>query len=179
MPLDINLKRLAGLVVAGAAMVGLTAPANADITFGETITVHESILVEESPAAIWAEFGKFCDIPVWIGPVTSCVYDEGEGQLGTVRRINVEGLGELVEVMSVQGPTSYTYEIISAGILADAKYRSTVWAVPGPNPGTSEVHWRTTLLSAPFAEDNGVGIANALQDIYQSSLQTLKELVEF
>ncbi len=158
--------------------MSMSSTATADMRYDDQITIHESILIEESPVAIWAEFGTFCALTKWVAPVTTCAYDEGIGQLGTVRRINVDGLGELLEVMSVQGPTSYTYEVISESVLATAKYRSTVWAVPGPRAGTAEVHWRTTMDPAAFPDDGGAGMANALSGVYSASLARLKELSE-
>jgi hypothetical protein len=171
-------RRVAG--VAGAAMIAaaFAAPAQAEIQYGEVINIHESVLVEESHVAIWAKYGTFCGLTQWVGPVTTCVYDEGSGQLGSIRRINVEGLGELREVMSVQGPTSYTYEVITAGDLMNAKYRSTISTVPGPRAGTAEVHWQTTILRSAFPDDGGVGISNALAGIYRSSLESLKQMAE-
>jgi hypothetical protein len=171
-------RRLAGLAAAGLVAAAFAGTAQAEIRYGDVINIHESVLVDESHVAIWAKYGTFCGLTQWVGPVTTCVYDEGSGQLGSIRRINVEGMGELREVMSVQGPTSYTYEVITEGALMSAKYRSTISTVPGPRAGTAEVHWQTTILRSAFPDDGGVGISNALQGIYRSSLEALKAMAE-
>jgi len=166
--------RFAALAVAGLAIAGAIGPAQAEIRFGDVITIHESVLVKDSPVAVWNRIGGYCAFADWVGPVTSCVYVKGDGQLGTVRKINVEGMGEIVELKSVQGPTSYTYEM-TEGPLTKAKYRSTISTVPGPKAGTSEVHWQTTILRSEFPEDGGVGIAKALEGLYRASLNGLKQ----
>lgn len=164
---------------AGGAMAFAALGAAADIEYGETLTIHESIVIEGSAQAIWAEFGGYCDLTKWIGAVLTCEYTEGDGQLGTVRKLLLIGdLGEVLEVMSVEGPTLYTYEMTD-GFLAHADYRSTVWAVPGTTASTAEVHWRTTMTAAAFPEDGGAGIAKVLEGVYASSLAELKRLVEF
>ena len=48
--------------------------------------------------------------------------------------------------------------------------------MPGPRAGTAEVHWQTTILRSAFPDDGGVGISNALQGIYRSSLESLKQM---
>ncbi len=170
--------RIAG-AFAGGAMALAAAGAHADIEYGDTITIHESVVIEGSAQAIWAEFGGYCDLTKWIAPVLTCEYTEGDGQLGTVRKLLLAGdMGEVLEVMSVQGPTLYTYEMTD-GFLAHANYRSTVWAVPGTTADTAEVHWRTTILASAFPDDGGMGIAQALEGVYASSLAELKALVEF
>lgn len=171
--------RIAG-ALAGGALALAAGAVQAEIDFGDddTIAIHESVLITGSPRAIWAEYGGYCDLTKWIAPVLTCEYTEGEGQLGTVRKLQLGGgMGEVLEVMSVQGPTLYTYEM-TEGFLAHAAYRSTVWTVPGPTADTAEVHWRTTILASAF-DDGGIGIAQALEGVYASSLADLKAMVEF
>lgn len=167
---------VAGALAGALALTAVSA--HAEIDYGDTIAIHESVVIEGSAQAIWAKYGGYCDLTAWVGPVLTCEYTEGEGQLGTVRKLLLAGdMGEVVELMSVQGPTLYTYEM-TEGFLADADYRSTVWAVPGVTADTAEVHWRTTILASAF-EDGGVGIAQALEGVYASSLAALKAMVEF
>lgn len=170
--------RVAG-ALAGGAMALAAGGAHADVTYGDTIiTIHESVVIEGSAQAIWAEYGGYCDLTKWIAPVLTCEYVEGNGQLGSVRKLALGGgMGEVVELMSVQGPTLYTYEM-TEGFLTDANYRSTVWAVPGPTADTAEVNWGATILASAF-EDGGIGIAQALEGLYAASLADLKAMVEF
>ena len=167
---------VAGALAGALALTAVSA--QAEIDYGDTITIHESVVIEGSARAIWAEYGGYCDLTKWIAPVLTCEYTEGEGRLGTVRKLLLAGdMGEVLELMSVQGPTLYTYEM-TEGFLAHADYRSTVWAVPGVTADTAEVHWQTTILASAF-EDGGVGIAKALEGVYASSLDALKAMVEF
>ena len=169
--------RIAGALTGALALTAVGA--QAEIDYGDdTITIHESVVIEGSAQAIWAEYGGYCDLTKWIAPVLTCEYTEGDGQLGTVRKLMLAGdMGEVLEVMSVQGRTLYTYEM-TEGFLAHANYRSTVWAVPGATADTAEVHWRTTIIGSAF-EDGGIGISQALEGVYASSLADLKAMVEF
>jgi len=169
--------RATGVAAAAIVVAVFAMPAQADIMYDDVITIHESVTVNESPVAIWTKFGTYCAIPSWVPPIKSCVYEEGQGQLGTVRRLDIDGIGEVVELMSVQGQTLYTYEM-TEGFLAGAKYRSTIWAVPGTSAGTAEVHWKTTINRSAFPDDGGVGIATTLSGLYQASLGNLKSLAE-
>jgi len=169
--------RAAGAAAAAMMAAVFATPTQADIAYGDVITIHESITINESPVAIWTKFGNYCAIPTWVPPIKSCVYEEGDGQLGSVRRLDIDGIGEVVELMSVRGQTLYTYEM-TEGFLTDAKYRSTIWAVPGTSAGTAEVHWKTTILRSAFPDDGGVGIATTLSGLYQASLGELKRLAE-
>lgn len=169
--------RIAG-AAAGGAMAFAALGAAADIEYGDTLTIHESIVIEGSAEAIWAEYGGYCDLTKWIGVVLTCEYTEGDGNLGTVRKLLLaDDLGEVLEVMAEQGPTLYTY-VMTEGFLTHADYRSTVSAVPGETEGTAVVHWRTTMTAAAFPEDGGVEIATALEGVYAASLAELKRLVE-
>ena len=170
--------RVAGAVFGGALALAATG-AQAEISHdGDTVTIHESVVVQGSAQAIWAQYGGYCDITQWIAPVLSCEYVSGEGRLGTVRKLALGGgLGEVIEVMAVEGPTLYTYEM-TEGFAAHAKYRSTVWTVPGATADTAEIHWRTTILASAY-EDGGVGLSQALKGVYAASLADLKAMVEF
>lgn len=171
--------RVAGALAGGAMALAAAGAAQADVTYGDTIAIHESIEIVGSPQAIWAEYGGYCDLTKWIPVVLTCEYTEGNGELGSVRKLQLGGdLGEVVEIMSVKGPTLYTYEM-TEGFLTDARYRSTVWATPGPTADTAVVHWRATILASAYPEDGGVGISQALEGVYADSLANLKSLVEF
>lgn len=174
-----NLRARAAGAMLGGFMALAATGAQAEISFdGDTITIHESVVVQGSATAIWAEFGGYCDITKWIPPVLTCEYVSGEGRLGTVRKLMLGGgMGEVLEVMAVEGPTLYTY-VMTEGFLTDAEYRSTVWTVPGTTADTAEVHWRTTIRASAF-EDGGVGISQALEGVYASSLAGMKAMVEF
>lgn len=169
--------RFAGLL-AGCIVAALIAiPAQAGARYGDThVTIHESIQVKGSAAAIWARIGGFCDITGWVPPIASCTYEKGGGEEGSVRRLSIDGIGDVVEVMSERTATGYTYIMIE-GFLVEAEYRSTIWTVPGPTASTAEVHWLTTIKRAAFP-DGGVGISGALVGLYRLGLETIKAQVE-
>lgn len=169
--------RFAGFFAGCVVAALIASPAQAGARYGDThVTIHESIQVKGSAAAIWTRIGGFCDLTGWLPPIASCTYVKGSGEEGSVRRLVIVGVGEVVEIMSERLPTGYTY-IMTEGFLVAAGYRSTIWTVPGPTASTAEVHWRTTIKRAAFP-DGGVGITSALSGIYRSGLETIKAQVE-
>lgn len=175
------IKKLQCLLAGGALAAGLIAmaiatPAHAGATFGDVITIHEKITVKGSAAALFARFGGWCAIPEWVPPVLDCVATKGSGEVGSLRVLEIAGLGQVEEIVAVKTLNSYTY-IMTEGALTAAQYRSTISMVPGSTANTADVHWKTTILPSAFP-DGGVGVAMALSGIYQDSLATLKAIAE-
>ncbi len=171
-------KTLPALLACGAAALA-AGSAQADIEYGDTIAIHQSIAIESSPEAIWAEYGGFCQITIWVEAVVACEVTQGDGtQIGDVRTLQLGGdLGVVVEPLLAQGPTSYTYGM-TEGFLVPAEYQATIRAEPGPTADSSVVHWSATILAAAYPDDGGVGMAEALDGLYASSLAVLKGMVE-
>lgn len=175
----VHTTRLFAFAAVGLAAALASAPASADIRYGDDgiITLTESMVIEDSPAAIWTKFGGYCDIPVWMPIITECEYLEGSGALGSVRRLTLTGIGDVVEVMTDKQRYSYTYEM-TEGFLTESNYRATISAVPGTAPGTSELRYMATYNAAAFPDDNGIGVANALTGAFQAGFESMKEMVE-
>jgi len=170
-------RRIAAGVVGAAAALFATAAA-ADIAVeGGALTMHESMLIEESPVAIWERYGGYCDIDDFVPVITECEFLEGSGEIGTVRRLTLTGIGDVVEVMTVKTPNAYSYDM-TEGFLADANYRATIWTVPGPSAGIAEIHWRATMDPEAFPDDGGIGMAKTLSGVFRDAFANLKRMVE-
>ncbi|MBL29421.1 MAG: hypothetical protein CMM50_17960 [Rhodospirillaceae bacterium] len=164
---------------AGLAAALVAAPASAGISYGDdgVITLTESMVIDDSPAAIWVKYGGYCAIPDWMPIITECEYKDGSGAKGSVRRLTLTGIGDVIEIMTDKQPHSYTYEM-TEGFLTESKYRATISAVPGTTPGTTEMQYKATLNASAFPEDNGIGVAKALTGAFRAGFESMKAMVE-
>jgi len=126
---------LAGIcAVAGSLAAGAASAA-------EYATVNLSVSVDRPADAVWKKVGGYCDISAWLK--MTCVMTSGNGELGSVRRLN----DRIDEVLVSKSTYSYTYTQPTTTIL----YHGTLEVVPdGKNK--SKILYSLIWDQAPLAD---------------------------
>ncbi|KMS83518.1 SRPBCC family protein [Prauserella rugosa] len=131
--------------------------------------VSESLVIGAEPAAVWRIGGDTANIAEWVPAI------EKSHQVGDLRYATfASGGGEAVEriVERNDAARSYVYEYVS-GPLALRVYRST-FAVRDHAEG-AEVVWEAEFEASDAEQEPA--LADAIGDIYRSSLVSLAELL--
>jgi len=95
-----NLRSLHRAMACGLLGISLSAGAAAA---AEYTTIVLDTTVDRPVDVVWKKVGGYCDIAAWLN--VTCAYTSGNGDLGTVRRLN----DRIDEVMVAKTPHSYTY----------------------------------------------------------------------
>lgn len=134
----------------------------------EYATVNLSIAVDRPADVIWKKVGGYCDISAWLK--VTCVMTSGNGELGSIRRLN----DRIDEVLVAQTAYSYTYTQPTSTIL----YHGTLEVVP-EGKKTSKIHYSLFWDQAPLADT-----AAKAQDkerrtkLFTDALDAMKKLAE-
>lgn len=154
---------MAVLACVGALMVS-PAVAAADVS------VERSIIVLGSSEALWDRFGSFCSVADWDLAFKSCRFTKGQGDTGTVRRIERQNGGpDIVDMLVDVSNGFYRYQGIDGGSEGVFSMK------PGPTDGTTLVTWRIAAgpnASPAFKE----AISTRLGGAVQEALETLARL---
>jgi hypothetical protein len=162
----INAGAMALLVAAGASFSS-AAPA------ATPAAISRSAVVQGAPEAVWAMIGSFCAIERWLPPVGTCSEDGGVPPVRTL--VTRDGAATFVERQTARSDaeTSYSYVFVSSP-LPVTRYASTI-RVKAYGPGMSTVTWSATYVPDAGQED---AAATALDDIYESGLESIQRLAE-
>ncbi len=163
---------VAALFASVASVVSLSSALAADIE-----VIHSEETVQVAPADAWARIGGFCNLADFLGLVLTCEIIDGDGGMGTVRRLELAN-GEVVEEpMVAMGPMHYTYSMTD-GFLAGIQYHGTFMVTPGAEAGTSIVSWtgvfdRDAMPDTAAADD----LAGTLRGIYADGAKEMAAFV--
>ena len=129
------------------------------------IDVTETVAVPGPPEEVWAAMGDFCAIAEWHEAVASCVTEERDG--ATIRTLELEGGGTLVEERLSEGETAYGYAILD-GPLPVADYTSELSA-EADGDGTL-LTWTGTFDAANATDEEAEAV---IRGIYRSGLDSI------
>ncbi|GAA3425810.1 SRPBCC family protein [Streptosporangium sandarakinum] len=135
---------------------------------------YASTVIDASADEVWSYLRDFGNLAEWLPGISSCVFEEGEGGPGTVRRI--EGAGGLFRerLLTLDDDSrSATYEILESP-LPVREYRAVYRVHPVTDTGRAFVEW-----SAAFETDGGADEAkvtrNMVRYIFAPGLAALGE----
>jgi hypothetical protein len=153
-----NLRSLHRAMACGLFGISLSAGA---ASAAEYTTIVLDTTVDRPVDVVWKKIGGYCDIAAWLN--VTCTYTSGNGDLGTVRRLN----DRIDEVMVAKTPHSYTYTQPTTTILyhgtldvqADGRGRSKivytlfydVSPLTTPEARAADHEQRTTRFTAALA----------------------------
>lgn len=107
-------------VLLAACLAATAIPATA----ADYITIRREAEVDRPADVVWKRVGaNYCSISEWLG--MTCEIISGQGDVGTVRKLN----GETIEPMVAKTPHSYTYGQ-TAGGMAKFAYNGTLAVEP-------------------------------------------------
>ncbi len=145
--------------------------------------VTESVVINATPAKVWAMVGNFNGLPQWHPAVEKSTSTNGN-EAGSVRTLTLKGGGEVVEVIEERNDTEMTlnYRMIS-GVLPVTNYTSRLHVTAGDAAGTSVVEWRGAFYRGfpnndPPPELNDDAAVNAITGVYKTGLANLKKVLE-
>jgi hypothetical protein len=152
-----------------AAIGALTASFSAGTAWAaEYATLNMSISVDRPAEAVWKKVGGYCDISAWLK--VTCVMTSGNGELGSIRRLN----DRIDEILVAQTAYSYTYTQPTSTIL----YHGSMEVVPD-GKSKSKILYSLLWDQAPLAD-----AAAKTQDkerrkkMFTDALATMKTLAE-
>lgn len=124
--------------------------------------------VNASADDVWKKVGGFCEIKDWLK--LTCVYTQGSGGLGTVRRL----ADRIDEVMVAQTKYSYTYTQPTTTEL----YHGTLEVVP-EGRHKSRLNYSIVYDQAPLGTDEAKAKRRDQRtQSFTTALQTMKQISE-
>jgi Polyketide cyclase / dehydrase and lipid transport len=135
--------------------------------------VARSVVVQGTPAEVWAMIGSFCAIENWLPPVGTCTEDGKTPPTRTL--VTRDGSATFVERETARSDSEnfYSYVFVSSP-LPVTRYSATIRVAANGQNG-STVTWNGT-----YTPDAGKGdeAAAALDGIYKSGLESIQQLAE-
>lgn len=126
-------------------LLGALAAAPAAAAAPDYVAMTNTVVVDRPVAAVWARIGGWCAIADWLK--VSCEVTSGNGEVGSVRRLN----GTTLEAMVAKTPTSYTYWQ-TAGAMGTAAFHGTLAAAP-EGQGKTRLSYTVFYDAALLASD--------------------------
>lgn len=156
--------KLAPLLLATALVPG---PAGAS----DYVAIRNDVVVDRPIDRVWARVGGWCAIGEWLN--AKCELVSGDGDLGSVRRLN----GTTLETMVAQTAHSYAYWQTSGNMAAFA-YHGSLSAEPMGTHRTRLVY--TVLYDAALMPSDAVRASERarLGTRFVEPLNTMKKLAE-
>ncbi|HKD47001.1 MAG TPA: SRPBCC family protein [Rhizomicrobium sp.] len=151
----------------GAALLGLMAM---PVMAADYTSYTLSIVANAAPEKTWARIGGFCAIHDWLG--TSCEIASGNGEVGTIRKLND---GKVTEMMVAKTPFSYTYiQPLNPSNL----YHGTL-AVEPDGAGRSKINYTFLYDQEPLGDDAAkVAAKKQRDDRFNAALAKMKAMAE-
>jgi hypothetical protein len=165
-PYGINASTLALLLTLGTCF-------SAAATAESPATVSRSVVVQGTPAEVWAMIGSFCAIEKWLPPVGTCTEDGNTPPTRTL--VTRDGTATFVERQTARSDSEnfYSYAFVSSP-LPVTRYSATI-RVAANGQYRSTVTWNGTYTRDAGKEDDA---ATALDGIYKSGLESIQRLAE-
>ena len=136
-------------------------------------SVSRSVIVQGTPAEIWAMMGSFCAIERWLPPVGTCTEDGKAPPTRTL--VTRDGKAVFVERQTARSDSEYFYSyVFVSSPLPVTGYSSTI-RVTASGEGRSTVTWNGTYSPDAGKVDEA---ATALDGIYKSGLESIQRLAE-
>ena len=134
-------------------------------------TLLEKLTIDAPAAAVWGRIRNFDALKDWHPAIAASPASQGNS-VGSVRSLQVNGGGELIETLEAHDDAgmSYRYRATDGGALPVTNYSSTL-AVKASGR-QSIVEW-----SGTFVPDDDAAVAT-VTGVYQSGLANLKALAE-
>ena len=135
--------------------------------------VARSVVVQGTPAAVWAMMGSFCAIERWLPPVGTCTEDGKTPPTRTL--VTRDEKAVFVERQTARSDSEYFYSyVFVSSPLPVTGYSSTI-RVTASGEGRSTVTWNGTYSPDAGKVDEA---ATALDGIYKSGLESIQRLAE-
>jgi Polyketide cyclase / dehydrase and lipid transport len=133
--------------------------------------ISRTVVVQGSPAQVWAMIGSFCAIELWLPPVGTCSEDGAFPPTRTL--VTRDGTATFIERQTARSDTEtfYSYVFVSSP-LPVSRYSATI-RVKGIGKDESTVTWSGTYTPDAGKENEA---AAALDGIYASGLESIQRL---
>ena len=147
--------------------------------------VTESVEISAAPEAVWAVVGNFAAPEKWM-PAIESTTAQGGTEKGATRELKLKSGGSIKEELKTydSGKMSLQYKIteVDPKDLPVSNYAATL-AVEANPAGGSKVEWngafyRSFMNNNPPPEESDEAAIKAVTDVYKSSLNQLKAVVE-
>ena len=170
----------------GVVLLALaSAPQLAWAAEAKEMQIRHTIVIDATPAEVWAIDGDFVAIDRWLPPIVASRLVLGRnGEVGAIRELTrasgTKATEKLIEFDPAGMSMTYTYV---DGTLISSDYFATLSLKPEGNSGTLVV-WTARFKRLAYWTDNppeGQDDATplkALNTVYPLGLQTLKRIVE-
>lgn len=143
----------------------------AEVVLADSVVVERSVTLTGDPEVLWTRFGGFCAVASWDPAFSSCTYIEGQGDIGTVRKIERKtGSEPIVETLIQAGVDFYSYKSGRGGSGIFSMRR-------GPTADSVIVTWRilSDSLSSSAQQE---AFKKHLGSLLQTALDTLAAMAK-
>lgn len=147
--------------------------------------VTESVEISSTPEAVWAVVGNFAAPEKWM-PAVESTTAQGGTEKGATRELKLKNGGIIKEELKTYnvGKMSFQYKIteVNPKDLPVSNYAATL-AVEANPAGGARVEWngafyRSFMNNNPPPEESDEAALKAVTDVYKTSLERLKAVME-